>query len=219
MEDIPKPSFKGLMATGFKTPLVEFNGRLLVIMPATRFNNIYYDFNYGEIEVIQATMPYLFPTAVLQVKYSSAENSGWGILGDSYAAVLGVGRDDVDLEAQVGKMHHMVSRMKEYGESQEVDEAGHKKPIIGQVWEVKSLDGLSAGVAGGSAAIPTIEAHLLILLNGKNDAQFLGAALQDPLVKADPIQSQLIDQTWIPVQLALGKVVKDAATGIYTVIG
>ena len=208
-----KPDFSKVTPSG-RTPLVEFKGRLVaheakVVTFGGGQPRTDVVFHFAEMDVVKSDVPYLLPIADVSIAYKESENSTWGILGKSFAEVLGLpDYKAVDIEATYGKMQHWQREDNhKFGERKTVNEAGEQviEEMKGSIWHVLSVEGVSKGGKKVSAI-----ASALKLLDGKNEGDFYRAALQDQSVKADAtLTDQIMNETFIPAMTAIDTVMKD----------
>jgi hypothetical protein len=162
--------------------------------PSTRIN-----LNFSSIEVIETTEPYHFPTYVVQMTLSNRKKSRWGVLSESFNAIVDSQytpeqldpsnpayikpSDRMDIAECVGKMFGMVLADGEDGRPDMPTlfdgRANEDKPT--PAWMVYEVEGI--GVAGGQG----ISASDLAkgMLDGKTLAQFNKEALANAIIRAD----------------------------------
>lgn len=200
-------SVRNLTDSTFGTPLREFKGTLESYHPEEQKYGTFVILNFKDIEVVRATEPYNFPTAIISIKLSNKKRSGWGILSDSLASHLA---SDEDIKDAIGREWHMV--MKEghvYGQDRNSGE-----DMIGNPWQCVALDGASGAVALQSAA--EVARQLII---GKTRAEFNKAAYADPVIRKDSeLQRAITNKSFITGLVTAGEIVEDE-NGVFQVVG
>jgi len=192
-------SVRNLVDTEFGTPLREFKGRLKEYYPEEQRYGTFVILNFIDLEVLRSAEPYNFPIASLSIKLSNRKRSGWGIFGDTLAALL---PEDQDIKDCVNRMMHL--EMEEghvYGQDRTTGE-----DMVGNPWHVLDIEGGAApGVALTSAKDRATE-----LLIGKTRAEFNKAAYADPIIRKDTaLQRAITDKSFINSLLQLGTVMED----------
>lgn len=136
--------------------------------------------NFSKITVLETDSPYPYESAQLIFKFSDSINSGWCVLEDSIASVLGINVDDVNIDLLLGKN---VLMEREDGHLFFTDKAGTESK--GTVWRVVEVEGKVA-----SHVDPWTKA--LELLEGKTRGEFMGEALTDPAIQGDKALQNMI---------------------------
>lgn len=222
-QPIPKPGFGNVIPSGARTPLQEFKGRLVSHegKPVSGFGGeprLDVIFTFDQLDVIQSEVPYLLPIGEVPITYKEKENTVWGMLGKSFAAVLGLeSYKDVDIESTYGKVQHWKCTQHKYGERRvtgadgqpALNEEGQQivEAITGPKWEVLAVEGMGGGKAKPKES--PIKAALK-LLDGKNAGDFYRAALQDRDIKADAtLTDQIMNEAFVPAMVAVNAVTVD----------
>lgn len=195
-------SIRGLTEGGFETPLRRFKGRYVGLKtePITdaqgnTTGKIRVILQYSDVEVIDSTEPYNFPTAEIRFSHSLKKGSKWGIFSESLVKLL---PEDEDLNECKGKMMELVyTPDHDFGENRDTGER-----IVSSIWEVASIE-------GGGAKVNPIE-RALELLDGKTIAEFNQVVFSDPAIKGDVAFGEtLLDDSFIKSMLDSGKVTKN----------
>ena len=191
-------SVRNLTDSTFGTPLREFKGKLENYYPEEQKYGTMVQLNFKDVEVINSVEPYNFPTAIISIKLSSKKRSGWGILGDSLAKLLG---PDEDIKDTLQKEWHM--KMREgyiYGQDKNTGE-----DMVGNPWECIELEGATGATTLQSAADRARE-----LIPGKTRAEFNKAAYADPIIRKDStLQRAITNKSFIAGLLTTGAIVED----------
>lgn len=201
-------STRGLVDGGGGTPLRDFWGDLKSIYPETDPYGDKNVLNFADIEVIESTEPYNFPTATIRIKISNKKDSSWGVFGGSVNVFLEPDEDVADL---VDKRLHMQMQVGyEFGGK---DKEG--KPFVGNPWKVVEIDGVSA--AGADASVSSSVTKAKALLSGKTRAEFNKAALADTAIRKDAeLQRSIVDKSFIKAMLDTGEYIEDE-NGVFAV--
>ncbi len=211
---------RGLTEGGNKSPLLRFRGRLLAIIPRAHvgFNNkaeTWVDMKFDQAIIVE-TRPgetYPFETAEVSIRLSTQKNSGWGYFSASLVNKI---PEDKEIWDCIGTTMEMVCTEHLYGYSRDQtipDPSDPTKtipqPMIGDVWNVVSLQGSVAAQesnAGSSAALSSA----LRILDGKSAADFNSEVWKDAEAKADPnLSSMLLASTFIPSMIEAKRVTVD----------
>ncbi len=228
---------------GFQTtPIREFVATLTGITPdmrepsANSFSGaaylvILYDFNEGDLEVIETVEAYDSPIAQLEVPHSTKAKSKMGYLGASMDIIINAGlAPDAPLDQAkkqkdlIGKKLHMKLTGGHLVPRRGVDGKWEDKPI--DCWVVLEVAGegtVSAPTTAGTPAPATSGAsasqQALTLLDGKTDVEWHKVVFSDPIVKGDPALVQsIIKKEFLQSMIDGGVVVKDG-DGIYHKMG
>ena len=208
--------------TGGDTPLREFIGVLDSYKMEDRKGNdgstyTTIDFNFKDLEVLEAVEPFPFPIAIIRIGYkppkSSRGGTKWDVLAGSLRK-LSPNNPDVDLlvgKRQQWKMIESPLRgiIKDEAGQEVVDANG--KPVWGEVptlcWAIVSVDGL------GSVADKDEDFNqfLVDLADGKTEPEFYSAALTNSRVNERPnITQALVDRKLLTTLFEMGKLTRDA---------
>lgn len=218
-QGLPKPTFKGLQAGGFTTPLRRIRGKLLAYHPyietfgGSGRSATMISFQFADFEVLESDVPMVNVIPEIKVKYSEKESSAWGKLGDSYAEALGCDRDSVDIDSTIGLVQEWLRSEENWGKNKQTGE-----DMIGSVWKVVNIgsnnDGAILPVKG--KVLPTGEVALA-MLDGKIERDFWAEALSDPNIKKDAaFCATILDSSFVAGHIATGKVTLDG-DGVYHV--
>lgn len=180
-----------------QSPLIRFKGTLdsYERREAQRDNpdgtsrkSVYCDLKYRDLEVLEATEPYPFPTASISINYQPPSTSFGNTRWDAFAKSL---RNLLPEVAPEDRLDRLVGQEQElhFGPATirmpKVDEDG--QPIMGangrqiwengegQAWQVVSIN-------GATGASDDMFEYLAGLADGKTESQFYQAALQDQRV-------------------------------------
>ena len=218
--------------TGGDTPLREFIGVLdsykAEERTSTTDNSKYttIDFNFKDVEVLDAVEPFPFPIAVIRIGYKPPKSSRGGTKWDAFAGSLRkLSPDSPDLDPIVGmkqqwKMVEVPLRgiMKDEAGQEVVDANG--KPVWGEVptlcWSIVSVDGL------GSVADKDedFNSFLIELADGKTEPEFYSAALTNSRVNERPnITQALVDRKLLATLFEMGKLTRDADGILHKAVG
>jgi len=219
-------SIRGLVDSEFaESPLRKFTGVLdsYVPEPARGYDGTRVNLNFRDIEVLQSSEPYNFPTAVINIGLSNKKSSRWGFFAASLEKFL---PEDEDIKEQVGKRLGMVvtDGKDERPEAKlmwnsKADVAKFPdKMVPTAVWEVFELEGAS-GV--GEGTIPTTAAEQAMrLLDGKTMSEFNKAAYADPAIRKDALlQRSITDKSFIKAMLVGKQFSKDENEVYHRVVG
>lgn len=210
---------RGLQEGNARTPLEEFTGRLVAVVPrmeATNFGGIggqrlNIDLKYDDVVVIKATEPYPFETAEITIRYSDSKNSGWGDFASTLVKFI---PESMEIWDCPGTTMHMRRHTKDYGPDRnnlidDPDNPGQKIQgrIQGTVWHVLAVQGnVAMPSSNGASAGPATEAALKVL-DGKTIEEFNNEVWADPVAKSDPnLSSMLMSGAWVPAMITAGKV-------------
>ncbi|GAF80437.1 unnamed protein product, partial [marine sediment metagenome] len=128
--------------------------------------------SFSKLVVIESDSPYPYEVAKIILKFSDAMSSGWCILEDSIANILGKSTDEVSIDDLVNAD---VTWEREDNHLFFTDKAG--KESRGTVWRVTEVGGMAAGVSPFDKALE--------LLEGKGVGEFTGEAVANPIVQKD----------------------------------
>jgi len=210
VSDSGKPSMS--RPTGM-SPLLHFKGRMKGYeMQDRTFESRTYKvvvFDFTDVEVIEATEPYPFPIAQIQVGYnppsSSRGNTKWEALASSVRKLIG-GEPDLD--------EHLVGKMQEWQQllapqTRRNDESGEWEVVQELAWQVVSLE--------GTEAPEDLTDHILTIAEGKNESQFHEALLQDAKIRARPdLVSAITERKLLTALLDSKKLERDAEGILHT---
>lgn len=167
------------------TPLQEFEAVLQGYRPENRHddnNNRDYKvilFDFVDLHVIRAREVYAFPIAVINIGYSTSTQTRWDALAQSIKKLYG---HIPALDEIVGKKQHWV--LGDYKLRAPDPETGKWGDVIGEAWQIASIDGVSAADVGQAAL--DVTDRILAMLDGKLEADFYQAFYQDPEVRKHP---------------------------------
>ena len=201
--------------------------------------------NLGEVEVIECTEPYHFPTFQIQMTLSNRKKSRWGVLSESFNDLVDSQytpeqldnssptfvkpSDRMDLGKEgIGKMLSLVLADGEDGrpeppmlwDGRATDETHPKgQDMPTPAWIIYEVEGIaSTGTDGGVSATDLAEA----MLTGKTLATFNKEALSNATIRND---AALLASIGLPVAspgnfanvlVKAGKFTLDPTTKIYT---
>jgi len=196
--EVQNVSVRNLVDLEAGTPLRKFEGDLDSYYPEERTFGTFVVLNFKNVKVEKSVEPYNFPIATISIKLSNKKNSGWGIFGESLAALLPEGQDIKDtlgmrygLEMEEG---HIYGQDRTTGDN-----------MVGNPWKVYKLGGAIAG-----AAATTAIAEAKKLLDGKTRAEFNQLAYANPVIRQDPaFQRSITDKSFINSMLQLGEFTED----------
>jgi len=188
-------------ATTSGTPLRKFRGKLVDItkrMDSQRQGRDgqqgreVVDLDFSDMNVLESLTPYNYPAFQLTINYSASDRGAWAMLLKS-SEELGVPNVN-DLKSKTLLMecdprHH-------YGENRDGE------AITGMVWYVREVGGGDAPALSADAQ----HEHILNLLDGKDQTGFAQAALQDSVVRAMQITSQISDNSLVSSLIASGEI-------------
>lgn len=212
----------------FKVPVICFIGRLtdMVYDAQSQFGLRIIE-KYDQVQILESPAPWPWATIDLSIKYSDREESGWGRHVGS-AKVLGIAQNAATLDQAkselVGKVYELRQKDESYGEDAKTGQAFHgdvwrfmrivlpggaqAQPQYATSQPVQPVQQLVPAVqqpatpASGFdvALLPTDTAPVRAkkLLHTKTLNEFLGAALVDEIIKADPaFVNSIFDQSFI----------------------
>lgn len=231
-------SIRGLSEGGNRIPVKKFRGRLLAAVPrqeTTNFDNkpatrTVVDLKYDDCTIIEVTPGEAYPyqTVEITIRYSDRKNSGWGVFAGSLAPKIPADKDIWDCVGSEMEMHSVTHQFG-YSRDRFIDDptgaieesTGQVEkvpmPLMSDCWEVQtiSMNGVGSGPSANGAS--AVEAALR-LLEGKTEAEFNGAAFQDPVIKTDPsVSSMILARSFITTQTATGRVTRDD-NGVFHVV-
>ena len=170
----------------FGTPLRRFDGVLQEYVPtkhaAQEGGREYMTivFNFVDVVVIESVEPYAFPIATISVPYNTTTETRWDALASSIKKVFG---HTPSLEELVGKKQQWAFLSAKLRKKEGDDWITANE----EAWQLVSIEGVGSGVSGsGTTPSSDIDAHILTLLDGKTEQDFLQAFYQDPEVRKFP---------------------------------
>jgi hypothetical protein len=172
------------------------------------------EFDFIDLEVIESTEPYPFPTAKLAIRYiaptESRGETDWEAFSGSLRRLI-PGCPDPD--PLVGKMQEWamlpakvrILAKEEDGTTPLLDTQGK------QVWEAGEADRWQlVSVEGIEDTSKDLTEHLLELADGKTEVQFNQAALTDKKVMANSDTVDAItNRVLLPALIEAGKLIRD----------
>ena len=171
----------------FGTPLRVFEGLLQDYVPtkhaAVEGGREYMTivFNFVDVVVIKSVEPYPFPIATISLPYSTSTDTRWDALASSIKKVFG---STPALEELVGKKQrweYLPTKLRKMLEDKTW------ATVDDESWQLVSIEGVGEGVSGsGTTPSFDIDAHILTLLDGKTEQDFLQVFYQDPEVRKFP---------------------------------
>jgi hypothetical protein len=196
----------------FGTPLRKFYGILdsYVPEPASGYEGTRINLNFKDVDVLQSTEPYNFPTAIINIGQSNRKKSRWGYFGTSLGNLI---PENEDIEDIIGKKIGMVfcDGLEDRPAAKPIwsRDADRAKYPDGElptpVWVVFEVEGQ---VAGSGVSTATEQAKRL--LDGKTVSEFNKAAYADPVIKRDTeLQRSITDKSFIKAMTASGEFKKD----------
>ncbi len=160
-------------------------------------------FDFVDVEVLEATEPYPFPTAKITIRYANPQVSRGGT---KWAAFSGTVRKlaDGDLDNLVGKQQ-VWSQLP--GTVRSRDEAtGEWSNVQMDCWQVASVEGGSTMEDDGHSILE----YVATLLDGKTEAEFYQVFFTDQKVKSHPdVIEQATMRTLLPTMETLGLATRD----------
>ena len=226
-----KPSWRNLREGGFKTPLKRFIGKLerWGVMP-NDWGSSDISFFFSHLEVLAQDAPFPFAEGDFSVRLSESKNSGFGILGQSFADVLGIDIKELDLDNIMGRFFEMerTDDHKFYQDKQTGQDA------LGTIWQATRLVAQPSSTpvpadpsTGAVVPIPTVPVsadnktpgdRAMELLHGRNTPDFFRDTMSDELIKGDPdLVNRIIDSSFVEAAKARGEVTVDE-NGVHTVV-
>ena len=231
-EQMVQETFKPSMdrPTGGDTPLREFIGILEEYKAEEHQGNdgskyTTVNFNFKELEVLDAVEPYPFPIAVIRIGYkppkASRGGTKWDVLAGSLRK-LAPKNPDPDLlvgKKQQWKMVESPLRgiIKDEAGQEMVNANGDK--VWGEVptlcWAIVSVDGLGSVEQKDK----DFNVFLVDLADGKTEPQFYSAALTNSEVTARPnIVEAITDRKLLATLIEMGKLERDAEGILHKVL-
>ena len=185
------PFVPSLDTKPFGTPLRRFRGMLQDFVPTKVTpqggGNEYMSivFNFVDLVVIDSVEPYPFPIATLSISYSTSVETRWDALASSIKRVYDSTPALEELVGKVQEWAYMPVKLRK-----RLDD-GNWATVDDEAWQLVSIDGVGAGVGtgtGASTATPTfdVDAHILDLLEGKNEQEFYQVFYQDVEIRKHP---------------------------------
>lgn len=130
VQPMSKPSWRGLQGGG-TTPVGEFVGTVGSWGLAQSQYGQQVVFKINQAQILHTDTPFPYAELDLSIKYSEAQNSGWGKFGESIARALGISMEVLDIDQLIGQVIHCV-RNDNY--TFFVDKSG--QAAIGSYWEL-----------------------------------------------------------------------------------
>ena len=209
-EQQPVTTTRNLVAGGGGTPLRDFWGTLKSIYPEPDNFGDKNVLNFADVEVIESTEPYNFPTATIKIKISNKKDSSWGVFAESVNEYLQPDEDVIDL---VEKRLHM--QMQVDYEFQGKDKVTGE-PFKGNPWKILEIEGIT--VAGAEPTVSSAMAKAKALLIGKTRAEFNKAALADTAIRKDTeLVRAITDKSFVKSMLDTGEFVEDE-NGVFSLV-
>lgn len=201
-----EPFVPSLETKAFGTPLLQFKGMLKEYIAKDRqdgsgraFKVI--DFNFTDIDVIASVDPYPFPICTIEVGYSTTENTRWDALASSIKKQFG--RTPV-LDEIVGKQQEWHFAPAMLTKKDDTTGLWSKEPT--NAWQIVSIDGMGSPVQANA----NIDAHVLELLDGKNEQDFQQVFFVDPEIRKHPeLIQQATSRELLPNLEAAGRAHRD----------
>jgi len=222
---------RGFESGGFTTPLRDFYGRLTEITGVMRTGNsgpyLQVLYNFGELEVLESTEPYLAPTAQIAVSQSTRERSRMGYLGHSIDNIINAGLPDDAPAEQVKGQEFLRGKRQRW-----VITGGHPiwnqqqgKEIPVECWTVMEVEGFNASTpipattgttADGSAATgKTAMQEAIDLLDGKTLADWQQVVFTNDIVRVDTeLVNKILGGQFVPEIVSSGAFTIDG-DGVY----
>ena len=185
----------------FGTPIKKFKGTLVgyTLEPEKPAK-----LNFDNVEIIESTEPYPYPTCTIEIWPSNRIKSNWGIFGVSLGKLI---PPEQDLKDCINKRFgmeftggHMLRR-----KNKETEEWG-EVPV--SAWEVYEVDGVTAGEPG--AAPVSARDRAKALLDGKTIGDFNKAAMADDAVRNDQeLLASIVAKTFTAELVDSGEFIKD----------
>lgn len=159
---------------------------------------------FASVEVIQATEPYAYPVAEINIGLSNKKKSKWGYLSESLVKFLKPEEDIKDcLKRRMGLVY--TDGLDGRPPAKMLWNRKEAKDELSPGWEVFDV----LGARGSTTSSDALE-HLKGLLDGKSLSEFNKIAFGDPVVKSSPdIQTALTNRTFINSLVQLGEFSKD----------
>ncbi len=197
-----------LETKAFGTPLLRFRGTLKEYLSKPQQDQggrsfMVIDFNFIDIAVIESVEPYAFPICTIGVGYSTTADTKWDALAKSIKKLFG---RTPALDEIVGKQQewHFAPAMlttKDESTGQWI-----KQPT--NAWQIVSIDGLGSP----AQASADIDAHVLDLLDGKNEQDFQQVFFVDPEIRKHPeLIEQATNRQLLPNLESAGRAYRDDA--------
>jgi hypothetical protein len=185
------------------SPLRRFKGNLAKLEPkeqqGDRGSYMQGQFSFTDVEVLEATEPYPFPTAEIRISYSTNAGSRWGALAKSIKSVLGP--EAVNAKDLVGK--HQEWAMLPYSMRVLNQET--------QQWEKGSVDCWQLVALDGAGPVENLNEYIAGVMDGKTESQLNQALMADAKIKARPdIITSLTERKLTDTLLMAGMVTRDA---------
>ncbi len=194
-------SIRGLQED-FGTPIKEFKG---VLVGYTLEPDKPAKLNFDQVEIIESSEPYPYPTCTIEIWPSNRVKSNWGIFGTSLGKIIPADQDLRDCISKVFWMKftpgHMLRR-----KNKETEEWGD---VAVNAWEVIEAGGAGGGATSGAQGMTAID-KAKALLDGKNVVDFNKAAMADDLVRSDPeLLKSIVAKTFVAELVDSGSFTKD----------
>lgn len=138
------------------------------------------EFNFKDVEVIEATELYVFPIAQLRIGYSQSASTRWGAFAKSCKQVIG---PDADIDQLVGKKQEwafLPSKVRA-----RVEEAGPDGNTA-QVWRDVEQDCWNVVTIEGIAPPEDLRSYLADIADGKTEQAFNQALFADDKFRQRP---------------------------------
>lgn len=204
---MPEQSDSFSTETSGLSPLRRFKSILQSIKKETRMGNRGpYDvaiFSFTDVEVLESTEPYPFPTAQLQISHSTRTETRWAAFADSIRRLFGE-EEGATTDPLVGKKQEWAMLPAPTRRPVDLNEPqGDWETQDTDCWQVVSVEGAAEAAAD-------LSAHILELLDGVPEAKSSEVLLADKQVMASPDTINAITgRALLPALLASGALMRD----------
>lgn len=200
-----EPFEPGLETSSPISPLRRFRAKLLEYNPLDREGDRgtykVIQFKFVDLEVIEATSPFLFPICEVVVSYSTSTETRWDALAKSYKKL---DPDAHDLKGLVGKMQEWAMLP---AKRRNRDDEGVWGDVTEDMWQIAAVEGLGS-VAD---AEKDFDEHLAGLADDKDEKGFYDAALSDEKVRRNPkVVTAITERKLLDTLLAANRLTRDA---------
>lgn len=171
------------------------------------------ELGFTDVEVIETSEPYPWPTIKLSISYKPPQESRGGTKFEAMAhsvRKLGITLDDLIGKTQEWAVLPAIVRSQITDAEGEPKLDGNGKQLWGDVktpcWQIVSAE----GVGSTEEAEADFDAMLLELADGKTDKQFYTAALEEQTVRDRPdVVTSITDREILQPLIAAGRLTRD----------
>jgi len=163
------------------------------------------EFNFKDLEVIEATELYPFPIAQLRIGYSTSSSTRWGVFAKSCKRVLG---PTADIDLLVGKKQEWAFQTGKV--RTRVEQAG-PDGAVNQVWTDVEQDCWQVIAVEGVSPPEDLTSHIIDLADGKTEAAWNQALFADEKFRTrSDLVTDLTERKLLDALMLGGRLTRDA---------